>query len=206
MSSAAAAAGSVDARAAGGDVDWRAAAKSRAVWSPSVDDDDDDDDDDAEVASSPASVASSSSSFYSSTAIDEEEAARISAEIVALRAELAGVRGVGEINSRMTVPVPGAPGSPGDLGGVGSGTREASGPVDWAALAKSRALWSPSDDDDGDGDDDVDAEAARGESRASAVDGFGETGERARLLEEDAAWRRRLGMTENAQDDQPLGH
>ena len=202
-SSAAAAAGSVDARAAGGDVDWRAAAKSRAVWSPSVDDDDDDD---AEVASSPASVASSSSSFYSSTAIDEEEAARISAEIVALRAELAGVRGVGEINSRMTVPVPGAPGSPGDLGGVGSGAREASGPVDWAALAKSRALWSPSDDDDGDGDDDVDAEAARGESRASAVDGFGETGERARLLEEDAAWRRRLGMTENAQDDQPLGH
>ena len=92
------------------------------------------------------------------------------------------------------------------MGGVGSGAREASGPVDWAALAKSRALWSPSDDDDGDGDDDVDAEAARGESRASAVDGFGETGERARLLEEDAAWRRRLGMTENAQDDQPLGH
>ena len=105
----------------------------------------------------------------------------------------------------MTVPVPGGPGSPGDLGGVGSGAREASGPVDWAALAKSRALWSPSDDDDDDGDD-VDAEAARGESRASAVDGFGETGERARLLEEDAAWRMRLGMTENAQDDQPLGH
>ena len=54
--------------------------------------------------------------FHSSTAIDEEEAARISAEIVALRAELAGVRGVGGVNSRMTVPVPGAPGSPGDLG------------------------------------------------------------------------------------------
>ena len=84
VSSAAAAAGSVDARAAGGDVDWRAAAKSRAVWSPSVDGDDDDDDD-AEVASSPASVASSSSSFYSSTAIDEEEAARAVASARAAR-------------------------------------------------------------------------------------------------------------------------
>ena len=199
VSSTAAAAGSVDARAAGVS-DWRATAKSRAAWSPSVDDDDDD----AEAAaSSPASAASSSSSssssFHSSSAIDEEEAARIAAEIVALRAELAGVRGVGASSGA----VPGA--GSGDFGGVRS-VAEASGPVDWAALAKSRALWSPSDDGDGGDDDDGDAGSARGESRASAVDGFGETGERARLLEEDVAWRRRLGMTENAQNDQPLGH
>jgi hypothetical protein len=201
VSSTAAAAGSVDARAAGVS-DWRATAKSRALWSPS-----DDDDDDAEAAasspasaaSSPASSSSSSSSFHSSSAIDEEEAARIAAEIVALRAELAGVRGVGASSGA----VPGA--GSGDFGGVRS-VAEASGPVDWAALAKSRALWSPSDDDDGDDDDGGDAGSARGESRASAVDGFGETGERARLLEEDVAWRRRLGMTENAQNDQPLGH
>ena len=196
VSSTAAAAGSVDARAAGVS-DWRATAKSRAAWSPSVDDDDD-----AEAAaSSPASSSSSSSSssFHSSSAIDEEEAARIAAEIVALRAELAGVRGVGASSGA----VPGA--GSGDFGGVRS-VAEASGPVDWAALAKSRALWSPSDDGDGGDDDDGDAGSARGESRASAVDGFGETGERARLLEEDVAWRRRLGMTENAQNDQPLGH
>ena len=196
VSSTAAAAGSVDARAAGVS-DWRATAKSRAAWSPSVNDDDD-----AEAAaSSPASSSSSSSSssFQSSSAIDEEEAARIAAEIVALRAELAGVRGVGASSGA----VPGA--GSGDFGGVRS-VAEASGPVDWAALAKSRALWSPSDDGDGGDDDDGDAGSARGESRASAVDGFGETGERARLLEEDVAWRRRLGMTENAQNDQPLGH
>ena len=194
VSSTAAGAGSVDARAAGVS-DWRATAKSRAAWSPSVDDDDD-----AEAAaSSPASSSSSSSSFHSSSAIDEEEASRIAAEIVALRAELAGVRGVGASSGA----VPGA--GSGDFGGVRS-VAEASGPVDWAALAKSRALWSPSDDDDDDDDDGGDAGSARGESRASAVDGFGETGERARLLEEDVAWRRRLGMTENAQNDQPLGH
>ena len=203
VSSTAAAAGSVDARAAGVS-DWRATAKSRAAWSPSVNDDDDAEAA-AAAASSPASAASSpassssSSSFHSSSAIDEEEAARIAAEIVALRAELAGVRGVGASSGA----VPGA--GSGDFGGVRS-VAEASGPVDWAALAKSRALWSPSDDDDGGDDDDGDAGSARGESRASAVDGFGETGERARLLEEDVAWRRRLGMTENAQNDQPLGH
>ena len=195
VSSTAAAAGSVDARAAGVS-DWRATAKSRAAWSPSVNDDDDAEA--AAAASSPASSSSSSSSFHSSSAIDEEEAARIAAEIVALRAELAGVRGVGASSGA----VPGA--GSGDFGGVRS-VAEASGPVDWAALAKSRALWSPSDDDDDD-DDGGDAGSARGESRASAVDGFGETGERARLLEEDVAWRRRLGMTENAQNDQPLGH
>ena len=203
VSSTAAAAGSVDARAAGVS-DWRATAKSRAAWSPSVNDDDDAEAEaaassPASAASSPASSSSSSSSFHSSSAIDEEEAARIAAEIVALRAELAGVRGVGASSGA----VPGA--GSGDFGGVRS-VAEASGPVDWAALAKSRALWSPSDDDDDDDDDGGDAGSARGESRASAVDGFGETGERARLLEEDAAWRRRLGMTENAQDDQPLGH
>ena len=196
VSSTAAGAGSVDARAAGVS-DWRATAKSRAAWSPSVNDDDDAE---AEAAaSSPASSSSSSSSFHSSSAIDEEEAARIAAEIVALRAELAGVRGVGASSGA----VPGA--GSGDFGGVRS-VAEASGPVDWAALAKSRALWSPSDDDDDDDDDGGDAGSTRGESRASAVDGFGETGERARLLEEDVAWRRRLGMTENAQNDQPLGH
>ena len=203
VSSTAAAAGSVDARAAGVS-DWRATAKSRAAWSPSVNDDDDAEAEaaassPASAASSPASSSSSSSSFHSSSAIDEEEAARIAAEIVALRAELAGVRGVGASSGA----VPGA--GSGDFGGVRS-VAEASGPVDWAALAKSRALWSPSDDDDDDGGDDDDAGSARGESRASAVDGFGETGERARLLEEDVAWRRRLGMTENAQNDQPLGH
>ena len=203
VSSTAAGAGSVDARAAGVS-DWRATAKSRAAWSPSVNDDDDAEAEaaassPASAASSPASSSSSSSSFHSSSAIDEEEAARIAAEIVALRAELAGVRGVGASSGA----VPGA--GSGDFGGVRS-VAEASGPVDWAALAKSRALWSPSDDDDDDDDDGGDAGSARGESRASAVDGFGETGERARLLEEDVAWRRRLGMTENAQNDQPLGH
>jgi len=211
------AAGSVDARAAAGDVDWRAAAKSRALWSPSDDDgddeDDDDDDDDAEASPSLPASSSSSSSFHSSSAIDEEEAARISAELVALRAELAGVRGFSGVSSGLRSPGPGGSGDLGQVVGEASTVEEASDPVDWATLAKSRALWSPGlDGDDTAGDD---AEAARGDSPGTAArGGFGETAgaaasetaERVRLLEEDAAWRRRLGMTENAQDDQPLGH
>ena len=208
------AAGSVDARAAAGDVDWRAAAKSRALWSPS-DDDGDDDDDDEDAEASPSLPASSSSSpvFHSSSAIDEEEAARISTELVALRAELAGVRGFSGVSSGLRSPGPGGSGDLGQVVGEASTVAEASDPVDWATLAKSRALWSPGlDGDDTAGDD---AEAARSDSPGTAArGGFGETAgaaasetaERARLLEEDAAWRRRLGMTENAQDDQPLGH
>jgi hypothetical protein len=92
------------------------------------------------------------------------------------------------------------------VGGSGPG----SGSVDWAALAKSRAVWSPSDDN-GDGTEvDVvgvassDGSTALGSSAGAAV--ASEDAERSRLLEEDLMWRRRMGMRENAQDDQPLGH
>jgi hypothetical protein len=71
-------------------------------------------------------------------------------------------------------------------------------------------VWSPSDDDgDGTEVDDVgvasaDGSTALGSSAGSAV--ASEDAERSRLLEEDLMWRRRMGMRENAQDDQPLGH
>ena len=196
------------------DVEKRIArAKKEKMRAATNREDDDNDDDDAEASPSLPASSSSSSSFHSSSAIDEEEAARISAELVALRAELAGVRGFSGVSSGLRSPGPGGSGDLGQVVGEASTVEEASDPVDWATLAKSRALWSPGlDGDDTAGDD---AEAARGDSPGTAArGGFGETAgaaasetaERVRLLEEDAAWRRRLGMTENAQDDQPLGH
>ena len=200
-----------------GDVDWGAVAKSRALWSPGADD------------SSGAETSSTSRRLWAAddstdgtivvgaAAMDEDTAARIAAELAALKLELAGVR-ASTAADHSSVP---AGETADDRGGWGDGGRGGAGPgvggsgpgsgsVDWAALAKSRAVWSPSDDN-GDGTEvDVDGVAssdgstALGSAAGSAV--ASEDAERSRLLEEDLMWRRRMGMRENAQDDQPLGH
>ena len=202
-----------------GDVDWAAVAKSRALWSPGADDSSG-----AETSStsSPAPGASAGETdgtiVVGAAAMDEDIAARIATELAALRSELAGVR-ASTAADHSSVPAgetadiaaggetagSGAGPGPG-VGGSGPGA----GSVDWAALAKSRAVWSPSDDNgDGTEVDDIgvasaDGSTALGSSAGSAV--ASEDAERSRLLEEDLMWRRRMGMRENAQDDQPLGH
>ena len=202
-----------------GDVDWGAVAKSRALWSPGADDLSG-----AETSSTTRAAPGASAGETDGTivigaaAMDEDTAARIAAELAALRSELAGVRAstaadhssvpageTADIAAGGEMAGSGAGAGPGVLGsGPGAGS------VDWAALAKSRAVWSPSDDD-GDGTEvDVvgvassDGSTALGSAAGSAV--ASEDAERVRLLEEDLMWRRRMGMRENAQDDQPLGH
>ena len=200
-----------------GDVDWGAVAKSRALWSPGADDSRGA----GTSTSSPALGGDDSTDgtiVVGAAAMDEDTAARIAAELAALKLELAGVR-ASTAADHSSVPAgetadiaaggetagSGAGPGPG-VGGSGPGA----GSVDWAALAKSRAVWSPSDDN-GDGTEvDVDGVAssdgstALGSAAGSAV--ASEDAERSRLLEEDLMWRRRMGMRENAQDDQPLGH
>ena len=203
-----------------GDVDWGAVAKSRALWSPGADD--------SSGAGSSSSLALGADDSTDGTivvgaaAMDEDTAARIAAELAALKLELAGVRAStaadhSSVPAGETADIADADAAGGEMAGSGSGARPGvggSGPgagsVDWAALAKSRAVWSPSDDD-GDGTEvDVDGVAssggptALGSAAGSAV--ASEDAERVRLLEEDLMWRRRMGMRENAQDDQPLGH
>ena len=199
-----------------GDVDWGAVAKSRALWSPGADDSSG-----AETSTSPALGGDDSTDgtiVVGAAAMDEDTAACIAAELAALRSELAGVR-ASTAADHSSVPAgetadiaaggetagAGSGAGPG-VGGSGPGT----GSVDWAALAKSRAVWSPSDDDgdgtevDVDGVASADGSTALGSAAGSAV--ASEDAERSRLLEEDLMWRRRMGMRENAQDDQPLGH
>ena len=193
-----------------GDVDWGAVAKSRALWSPGADDSSG-----AETSSSPALGADDSTDgkiVVGAAAMDEDTAARIAAELAALRSELAGVRAsTAADHSSVPAGETDADAAGGETAGPGvGGSGPGSGSVDWAALAKSRAVWSPSDDD-GDGTEvDVvgvassDGSTALGSSAGAAV--ASEDAERSRLLEEDLMWRRRMGMRENAQDDQPLGH
>ena len=200
-----------------GDVDWGAVAKSRALWSPGADDSSG-----AETSSRRRRLWARDDStdgtiVVGAAAMDEDTAARIAAELAALKLELAGVR-ASTAADHSSVP---AGETAADRGGWGDGGRGGAGPgvggsgpgsgsVDWAALAKSRAVWSPSDDN-GDGTEvDVvgvassDGSTALGSAAGSAV--ASEDAERSRLLEEDLMWRRRMGMRENAQDDQPLGH
>ena len=193
-----------------GDVDWGAVAKSRALWSPGADDSSG-----AETSSSPALGADDSTDgkiVVGAAAMDEDTAARIAAELAALRSELAGVRAsTAADHSSVPAGETDADAAGGETAGPGvGGSGPGSGSVDWAALAKSRAVWSPSDDN-GDGTEvDVvgvassDGSTALGSSAEAAV--ASEDAERSRLLEEDLMWRRRMGMRENAQDDQPLGH
>ena len=205
-----------------GDVDWGAVAKSRALWSPGADDLSG-----AETSSTTRAAPGASAGETDGTivvgaaAMDEDTAARIAAELAALRSELAGVRAStaadhSSVPAGETADIADAVAAGGETAGSGAGSGPGvggSGPragsVDWAALAKSRAVWSPSDDD-GDGTEvDVgvassDGSTALGSAAGSAV--ASEDAERVRLLEEDLMWRRRMGMRENAQDDQPLGH
>jgi len=194
-----------------GDVDWGAVAKSRALWSPGADDSSG-----AETSSSPAlarpTTETDGTIVVGAAAMDEDTAARIAAELAALRSELAGVRAsTAADHSSVPAGETDADAAGGETAGPGvGGSGPGSGSVDWAALAKSRAVWSPSDDD-GDGTEvDVvgvassDGSTALGSSAGAAV--ASEDAERSRLLEEDLMWRRRMGMRENAQDDQPLGH
>jgi ribosomal protein L29 len=196
-----------------GDVDWGAVAKSRALWSPGADDSSG-----AETSSSSPAAPGASAGETDGTivvgaaAMDEDTAARIAAELAALKLELAGVR-ASTTADHSSVPAgeTDADAAGGETAGPGvGGSGPGSGSVDWAALAKSRAVWSPSDDN-GDGTEvDVvgvassDGSTALGSSAEAAV--ASEDAERSRLLEEDLMWRRRMGMRENAQDDQPLGH
>ena len=201
-----------------GDVDWAAVAKSRALWSPGADDSSG-----AETSStsSPAPGASAGETdgtiVGAAAAMDEDIAARIATELAALRSELAGVRAsTAADHSSVSAGETDADAAGGEMAGSGAGagpgpggSGSGAGSVDWAALAKSRAVWSPSDDN-GDGTEvDVgvassDGSTALGSSAGSAV--ASEDVERSRLLAEDLMWRRRMGMRENAQDDQPLGH
>lgn len=196
-----------------GDVDWGAVAKSRALWSPGADDSSG-----AETSSSSPAAPGASAGETDGTivvgaaAMDGDTAARIAAELAALKLELAGVR-ASTTADHSSVPAgeTDADAAGGETAGPGvGGSGPGSGSVDWAALAKSRAVWSPSDDN-GDGTEvDVvgvassDGSTALGSSAGAAV--ASEDAERSRLLEEDLMWRRRMGMRENAQDDQPLGH
>ena len=203
-----------------GDVDWAAVAKSRALWSPGADESSG-----AESSTSPALGADDSTDgtiVVGAAAMDEDTAARIAAELAALRSELAGVRAStaadhSSVPAGETADIADAAAAGGETAGSGAGSGPGpggsgpgSGSIDWAALAKSRAVWSPSDDDgDGTEVDDIgvasaDGSTALGSSAGSAV--ASEDAERVRLLEEDLMWRRRMGMRENAQDDQPLGH
>ena len=196
-----------------GDVDWGAVAKSRALWSPGADDLSG-----AETSSTTRAAPGASAGETDGTivvgaaAMDEDTAARIAAELAALKLELAGVRAsTAADHSSVPAGETDADAAGGETAGPGvGGSGPGSGSVDWAALAKSRAVWSPSDDD-GDGTEvDVvgvassDGSTALGSSAGAAV--ASEDAERSRLLEEDLMWRRRMGMRENAQDDQPLGH
>ena len=201
-----------------GDVDWAAVAKSRALWSPGADDSSG-----AETSStlSPTPGASAGETdgtiVVGAAAMDEDIAARIATELAALRSELAGVRAsTAADHSSVSAGETDADAAGGEMAGSGAGagpgaggSGSGAGSVDWAALAKSRAVWSPSDDN-GDGTEvDVgvassDGSTALGSSAGSAV--ASEDVERSRLLAEDLMWRRRMGMRENAQDDQPLGH
>jgi hypothetical protein len=196
-----------------GDVDWGAVAKSRALWSPGADNSSG-----AETSSSSPAAPGASAGETDGTivvgaaAMDGDTAARIAAELAALRSELAGVRAsTAADHSSVPAGETDADAAGGETAGPGvGGSGPGSGSVDWAALAKSRAVWSPSDDN-GDGTEvDVvgvassDGSTALGSSAGAAV--ASEDAERSRLLEEDLMWRRRMGMRENAQDDQPLGH
>ena len=195
-----------------GDVDWGAVAKSRALWSPGADDSSGAETSSPSRAALGADDSTDGTIVVGTAAMDEDTAARIAAELAALRSELAGVR-ASTAADHSSVPAGetadiaagGETAGPG-VGGSGPG----SGSVDWAALAKSRAVWSPSDDNgDGTEVDDIgvasaDGSTALGSAAGSAV--ASEDAERSRLLEEDLMWRRRMGMRENAQDDQPLGH
>ena len=196
-----------------GDVDWGAVAKSRALWSPGADDSSG-----AETSSSSPAAPGASAGETDGTivvgaaAMDGDTAARIAAELAALKLELAGVRAsTAADHSSVPAGETDADAAGGETAGPGvGGSGPGSGSVDWAALAKSRAVWSPSDDN-GDGTEvDVvgvassDGSTALGSSAGAAV--ASEDAERSRLLEEDLMWRRRMGMRENAQDDQPLGH
>ena len=196
-----------------GDVDWGAVAKSRALWSPGADDSSGAETSSSSPAAPGASAAATDGTIVvGAAAMDGDTAARIAAELAALKLELAGVR-ASTTADHSSVPAgeTDADAAGGETAGPGvGGSGPGSGSVDWAALAKSRAVWSPSDDD-GDGTEvDVvgvassDGSTALGSAAGSAV--ASEDAERSRLLEEDLMWRRRMGMRENAQDDQPLGH
>lgn len=196
-----------------GDVDWAAVAKSRALWSPGADDTSG-----AETSSTSQAAPGASADETDGTivvgaaAMDDDTSARIAAELAALKLELAGVRAsTAADHSSVPAGETDADAAGGETAGPGvGGSGPGSGSVDWAALAKSRAVWSPSDDNgDGTEVDDIgvassDGSTALGSSAGSAV--ASEDAERSRLLEEDLMWRRRMGMRENAQDDQPLGH
>ena len=116
-------------------------------------------------------------------------------------------------SSRASIPRPGtgtgardgAGDGAGDGVGTGTSASGSSDVVDWAALAKSRAVWAPPgtsgsgavDDDD---DDDDDGSGRFGAGRASEE--ASEAAARARLDEEDATWRRRLNLGEDRWKDE----
>ena len=95
----------------------------------------------------------------------------------------------------------------GDWAGTGTSASGSSDVVDWAALAKSRAVWAPpgtsgsgadeEEEDDGDSDG---ASGGFGAGRFS--EDASEAAACARLDEEDATWRRRLNLGEDRSKDE----
>ena len=96
----------------------------------------------------------------------------------------------------------------GDWAGTGTSASGSSDVVDWAALAKSRAVWAPpgtsgSGADEEEEDDGGDSDGASGGFGAGRFsEDASEAAARARLDEEDATWRRRLNLGEDRSKDE----
>ena len=83
-------------------------------------------------------------------AVDAERRARVEAELADLRRQLARLRAVWTPEADEDVDDAGAENADGtDVGGGSSPAVavDVTGDVDWGAVAKSRALWSPGADD-----------------------------------------------------------
>ena len=138
-------------------------------------------DDDRSASKALKEEASSASSASSRERADAAEA------LAALRAELAELRRAKSSGFRRRRPTDGA-----------AGAADAD-VVDWAALAKSRAVWSPPEGRVGGGAGARTAEGSRDEdgSAEAASEASAEAAARAgadALDAEDAEWRRRLGV------------
>ena len=153
--------------------------------------------DDERSASNALSKEEASSASSSASSASSRERADAAEALAALRAELAELRRAKSSEaSDDAAPTDGAAGAAADV-------------VDWAALAKSRAVWSPPEGRGGGGagartaegsrDEDGSAEAA---SEAAAEAAAARAGADA-LDAEDAEWRRRL--REGASKPKPRG-
>ena len=152
--------------------------------------------DDERSASNALSKEEASSASSSASSASSRERADAAEALAALRAELAELRRAKSSEaSDDAAPTDGAAGAAADV-------------VDWAALAKSRAVWSPPEGRGGGGAGARTAEESRDEdgSAEAASEASAEAAARAgadALDAEDAEWRRRL--REGASKPKPRG-